>query len=82
MTCTVKHMQVFTSTILRITRGRVVLIETSTPVAFHKSACVRQERNAAGLHVSHIMHTPTPGVRFALGVKIRYDTVDEFLIAV
>lgn len=77
-----KYTQVFTTTILRITRGRVGLIETSTSVAFHKSVCVHQEPNAAGLHASHIMYTHTPGVRFALGVKIRYATVDEFLIAV
>lgn len=59
-----------------------MLIETSTPVAFRESVCIYQQRNAAGLHVSHIMCAHTAGVRFALGVKIRYATVDGFLIAV
>lgn len=44
----------FTTAIPRLTRGRVVLIEPGSPVAFHKSVCVHQEGNAAGVHVSHI----------------------------
>lgn len=48
----------------------MVLIKLGSPVAFHKSVCVRQERNAAGINVSHIMHTHTPGVWFAWGVKM------------
>lgn len=82
VTCTVRYTWVFTTAILRITRGRVVLIELSSPVAFHKSVCVHQERNAAGINVSHIMHTHTPGVRFARGVKIWSTTLDGFLITV
>lgn len=31
----------------------MVLIELGSPVAFHKSVCVHQERTAAGLNVSH-----------------------------
>lgn len=82
VTCTLSYTQAFTTAILRITRGRVVLIELSSPVAFHKSVCVHQERNAAGINVSHIMHTHTPGVRFAWGVKIWYASLDGFLITV
>lgn len=76
------YTQAFTAAILRITRARVVLIEPSSPVAFHKSVCVHQEPNAAGINVSHMMHTHTAGVRFARGVKIRSDALDGFLITV
>lgn len=82
VTCVVRHTQDFTTAILRITRGRVVLIEPNSPVAFHKSVCVHQERNAAGINASHIMHTHTPGVRFAQGVNIWYATLDLFPITV
>lgn len=60
----------------------MVLIEPGSPVAFRKSVCVHQEPNAAGINVSHMMHSRAAGVRFARGARIRSAALDGFLITV